>query len=90
MMLQPPRPTWRWRRVEIVRYILMPGLAGSLAGLAAVVAMLYLDVGTLGTLVLGSDQGWMAVLLLSLGFMTTFGSAAIGAAIMAIGDQRPE
>ena len=77
----------RWRPVEIVRYIVVPGAAGSLAGLVAVAALLWLNVGSLGTLVLASDQGWAAAGLLALGFVTTFGSAAIGAAVMAIGDQ---
>jgi hypothetical protein len=74
--------------VEVVRYILVAGLAGAVAGLVAVAAILCLDVGSLGTLVAGSDDGWIAGALLSLGFMTTFGSAAIGAAVMAIGGQR--
>lgn len=89
MRRQTARPARRWRLVEIVRYIIVPGLAGSLAGLAAVAGLLLLDVGSLGTLVFTSDQGAVAAGLLSLGFMTTFGSAAIGAAVMAIGDQPP-
>ena len=70
---------------EIVRHMLAPALAGSLAGLAATVALLALNVGSLRTLVAGAERGWIAVGLLAAGFMITFGSAAIGAAIMSLG-----
>ena len=73
--------------MEIVRYIILPGLAGSLAGLVAVGGLLALDVGSLGTLALGPSGGVVPVALLSAGFMITFGSAAIGGAVMAIGQQ---
>lgn len=71
---------------EITHHILLPGLAGVLAGQAGVAALLWGDVGRLRTLILGSQQGWVAVLLLCAGFAITFGSAAIGAAVMAIGE----
>ena len=78
----------RWPPVpEIRRYILLPGLAGALAGQAGVAALLALDVGALRTLILASPQGWIAVMLLCAGFAITFGSAAIGAAVMAIGEE---
>jgi hypothetical protein len=73
--------------MEIRQFILLPALAGSLAGLLAVAGLLALDVGSLGTLVLGPSGGFVPVLLLSVGFMVTFGSAAIGGAIMALGEQ---
>jgi hypothetical protein len=75
----------RGRLVEVRRYILLPALAGALAGLAAVAALLALDVGALRSLVLASPDGWIAIALLSAGFIVTFGSAAIGAAVMSIG-----
>ncbi len=76
----------RWQDTEIVRFIVLPGLTGSLSGLVAVAGLLALDIGSLRTLVLGPSGGFVPVALLSAGFMITFGSAAIGAAIMAIGD----
>lgn len=81
------RPRRRPLVPEIRRYILLPGLAGVLAGQAGVAALLALDVGTLRTLILASPQGWIAVMLLCAGFAITFGSAAIGAAVMAIGEE---
>jgi hypothetical protein len=76
----------RRRNPEILQFIILPGLAGSLAGLVAVAGLLVLDVGSLGTLVLGRSGGVVPVALLSAGFVITFGSAAIGAAVMAIGE----
>lgn len=88
MMAQPPPWPRRWSWLpEIRRYILLPGLAGVLAGQAAVAALLALDVGGLRTLILASHDGWIAIALLCSGFAITFGSAAIGAAVMAIGDE---
>jgi hypothetical protein len=78
----------RWRGTEIVRYIVLPALAGSLAGLVGVAGLLALNVGSLRTLILASPQGWIAVALLCMGFVVTFGSAAIGATIMALGEER--
>ena len=74
-----------WRLVEVLRFIVLPGLAGSLAGLVAVAGLLALDVGSLGTLALGPSGGVVPVAMLSAGFAITFGSAAIGASVMAMG-----
>ena len=69
----------------IVRDMLLPGLAGCCAGLVAAGGLVWLDVGHLGTLMRGAPDGWIAGLLLAAGFMITFGSVAIGAAIMDLG-----
>jgi hypothetical protein len=75
----------RWRRMDLIRFMLRACLAGCLAGLVAVAGLLALDVGSLGTLVLGPAGGVVPLVLLSAGFMITFGSAAIGAAVMSLG-----
>ena len=86
-MIGTRRPRRRFHAVEIRRYILLPALAGSLAGLIAVAGLLALDVGSLGTLMLGPSGGILPVAMLCAGFIITFGSAAIGAAIMGMGDE---
>ena len=73
--------------MEILRYIVVPGLAGSLAGLVGVAGLLALDVGSLRTLIMAAPDGWIAVMLLCVGFAVTFGSAAIGATIMSLGQE---
>jgi hypothetical protein len=72
--------------MDLVRFMLRACLAGCLAGLVAVAGLLALDVGSLGTLVLGPSGGLLPLVLLSAGFMITFGSAAIGAAVMSLGE----
>jgi hypothetical protein len=77
--------SWRLGRPYVVRHFLLPGLAGVLAGLVCVGALLALDMGGLRTLILAGRDGWVALPLLGVGFGVTFGSAAIGASVMAIG-----
>jgi hypothetical protein len=72
--------------MEIVRYILLPMLADSIAGLVAVAGLLALDVGSLRTLIIDTQQDYLAAALLCSGFMATFGSAAIGGAVMSLGE----
>jgi len=87
-MIAPPQPTgWQQARPYIIRHFLVPGLAGSLAGCACVAGLLALDVGGLRALMLGGPDGWIALPLLAGGFAVTFGSAAIGASVMAIGHE---
>lgn len=69
-----------------VRAVLAPALAGVIAGQVAVAGLLVLDVGGLRGLVLGSESRWAALLMLCAGFAITFGSAAIGVAIMTMPD----
>jgi hypothetical protein len=76
---RPPRPP------GILRDMVLPGLAGALAGVIGAAALLAADVGGLRTLMGASPHGWVGAVLLSVGFAVTFGSAAIGAAVMALG-----
>lgn len=70
--------------MDMVRLLLVPGIAGAIAGLGAAGLMLALDVGALRTLLL-SGPNWLAAAMLAFAFMATFSSAAIGAAVMALG-----
>jgi hypothetical protein len=91
--MSPPRlsPTRRRRRPRpprpsgILRDMVLPGLAGSLAGVIGAAALLAADVGGLRTLMGASPHGWIGAVLLGVGFAVTFGSASIGAAVMALG-----
>ena len=74
-------------RAGFVRVMLQPGLAGALAGAIGAVAMVATDIGGIRQLIRNTDQGWIAGLLLVLSFIVTFGSAAIGAAVMRLGDE---
>ena len=85
-MIPPHARRRHWRLLELVRFIVLPGLAGAIAGLVALAGLLALDVGSLRTLVLGPAGGIVPLGMLCAGFVITFGSAAIGAAVMAMGD----
>jgi hypothetical protein len=47
--------------------------------------MVATNIGSLRDLVMHTDGGWIAFALLTFGLVVTFGSVAIGSAIMSIG-----
>jgi hypothetical protein len=71
--------------MEILRYILPHLSAGCLAGVVASVGIVATNVAHLRELVVNTQGGWMAFALLTFGLVVTFGSLAMGGAIMAIG-----
>jgi hypothetical protein len=71
--------------MEVLRYVLPHLTAGCLAGLVAAGSIVTTNVGSLRDLMQDSDGGWMAGTLLAFGFVVTFGSAALGWAIIRIG-----
>jgi hypothetical protein len=71
-----------------IAFLLKHALAGVLAGWTAVALLLWTDVGRLGTLILAAEQPWLPFGMLLAGFGITFGSVAMGAAIMSLG--RPD
>jgi len=73
--------------MEVLRYVLPHLLAGCLAGVVASVGLVATNLGSLRDLVLNTDGGWVAFALLTFGLVVTFGSIAIGGAIMAIGSR---
>jgi type IV secretory pathway VirB2 component (pilin) len=74
-------------RMEVIRYIIPHLLAGCLAGIVASVGLVATNLGSLRDLMLHTDGGWLAFALLTFGMVVTFGSAAIGSAIMSIGSR---
>jgi hypothetical protein len=71
--------------MELLRYVLPHVAAGSVAGVAGAAAVIATNVGSLRDLVMHADGGWMACALLMFGFALTFGSAALGHAIVMLG-----
>jgi hypothetical protein len=70
-----------------VRFLLGHAAIGVGIGVLFVAAVLALDVAGLRGLMLRGGDGWLALALLSFGSAVTFGSAAMGAAIMGLGAQ---
>ncbi len=73
--------------MELLRYVLPHLLAGCLAGLAAAGGIVATNLGSLRDLMAQSENGWLAGALLTFGFVVTFGSAAIGRAIIGLGTE---
>lgn len=69
----------------LVPYLIRSGLAGVFAGWVTVILMLGLDLFGLGELVAASDLWPIPLLMLLAFFGITFGSLAMGGAIMSIG-----
>ena len=75
---------WNPWRVEVFRYVVPHLAAGCLGGLVAAGAMVATNLGSLRDLILHTDGGWLALAMLTVGMVVTFGSVAIGAAIMGL------
>jgi hypothetical protein len=71
--------------MEVVRYVLPHFISGCVGGVIVAIGMVVTNIGSLGDLVLHVDGGWLGFALLTLGCALTFGSIAIGSAIMSIG-----
>jgi hypothetical protein len=70
--------------VEVFRFVLPRLLAGCCGGIIAAFGLILSNVGALRDLVLNTDGGFLAAALLTFGCVVTFGSVAIGAAIMGL------
>lgn len=71
--------------MDILRYVLPSLLAGSIAGVIAAAGIVLSNIGALRDLIFNTPDGWIAMGLMTLGFVVTFGSVAIGAAIIRLG-----
>lgn len=75
-----------WRAMPgHVRFLLGHAAIGVLVGFAFVAALIGLDIGGLRGLLLRGPDGAIALALLASGASVTFGSAAMGAAVMGLG-----
>jgi hypothetical protein len=72
--------------MEVLRYVLPHLFAGCVAGVVAAIGVIASNLGSLRDLVMHTQGGWIAFALLTLGFVVTFGSAAIGGAIMGLAE----
>ncbi|MBT9292559.1 hypothetical protein [Prosthecodimorpha staleyi] len=80
------RPEMRRSRPDpLLSLLAWNWLAGAVIALVLAAAVLATDVAHLRTLILNSDEPWIAVLLLVFGFLVTMCSVTMGTAIMALG-----
>jgi len=80
------RPIRRWWRTlpRLIRFLLVNCAIGVTGGWTLLVALIATDTGHLRTLIWNSPSPSVPILLLAAGFAITFGSAAMGAAVMAM------
>lgn len=69
-----------------VRFLLRHALIGCTVAVLFVGALLALDIGRLGTLMLESPSGLLAALILTAALCITFGSVQMGFAVMMLGE----
>lgn len=67
---------------SLVRFLLQHLVLGVATGWVVLAAFLALDVANLRTLIKGSNDGGLALVLLGVFFALTFGSAAMGLAVI--------
>jgi hypothetical protein len=71
--------------MELLHRILPQLASGCLGGVVAAAGLIGSNVGSLRDLMLHAEGGWIAALLLTSGFVVTFGGAALAGAIGALG-----
>ena len=71
-----------FKRNETLRLVLAHAGVGALFGLAFAVTLVVIDAHGIGALIMNSDSGAVAFILLAGGFMITFGSLVAGSAVM--------
>lgn len=74
-----------WQGVRFLLHHLFGGVIGAVAFMGLIMAF---DLAGLRGLILGSPHGWVAGGLLLFGLVVTFGSVAMGAAVMLLGRER--
>lgn len=67
---------------RLVKYVAVSAGDGIAAGWTCLLAMLWLDIGGLGTLVHGSEDGMVALVILLMSFGVTFGFVGIAWRVM--------
>ncbi|WP_353560443.1 hypothetical protein [Pyruvatibacter sp. HU-CL02332] len=70
---------------KLVRFMLGHMLAGLVAGLVFGGALIATNIANLRTLLFASPDGWLFAILFFMGLCVTFGSLAMGVAIMLSG-----
>lgn len=79
---RPPNGFPRRMDRRLLIFLVSHLASGVVAALVSVGALIAFNIGGVRDLIVKSEIGWVAVLLLVLGFVVTFGSAAMGIAIM--------
>lgn len=74
----------------LLRFLFVHCVIGGAVGLGVGAALLFFDVGGLGTLSRKVEPFWLAPFLLCFSFFASFGALAMGAAVMSLGPDTDE
>jgi len=69
---------------ELFKLLARNGVIGVLAGWLTMALLIYTNTGGLGDVIMGASNPFLPIAILAGGFTITFGSLAMGAAIMAM------
>ncbi len=86
-MTRRAAPAKLWRE-PLIRLLAINCAAGIAAALVMLAGLLALNPGNLRALILADRAGYAALALLLFGLVVTFGSVAMGSAIMTLGRER--
>jgi hypothetical protein len=75
-------------RQRLTRYLIRHCITGIMVGWALLLAIIWSDLGGIGSLIRGSDAGGLALTMLAGAFAITFGSAGMGIAANRLGTSR--
>jgi hypothetical protein len=73
---------------RLIRFLARHAATGAVAGLVALLGMVWTGVAGLDGLMDRSDVGWVAYLMLAVAFATTGAAVGMGVAVMALGKGR--
>ncbi|MBL26369.1 MAG: hypothetical protein CMM50_02290 [Rhodospirillaceae bacterium] len=73
---------------RLLKLLFWNGSAGIIGAFAFVTLLFFFDIAGLGRLASGSESAWWVAVLLYCGTAVTFGSVAMGVAIMKLGVER--
>lgn len=71
---------------RLLRYLLIHCAGGIAAGWLMLAGLIWVDAAGLGTLIAHADGAFVPLFILAASFAVTFGSAAMGTAIMLLGE----
>lgn len=73
---------------NVLDFLLTHLLLGTIGGFLFGLLLLWADVGGLRTLITGSDDALLIIILLFFGLFITFGSVGMGIGIMSLGEDK--
>ncbi|MDV7339543.1 hypothetical protein RYZ26_08065 [Terasakiella sp. A23] len=88
--MKKPLENLHWTAQITLTFLLKHLVSGVFGGFVFGTLLLYFDVSNLWTLISGTSDGWLVVIMLYSGLALTFGSIAMGWGIFSLAQERDE